>query len=206
MDSSGTHRVEGDPGDRPDSPASVLGGQVSHAPPTNEPEQVVGGTMGILQHLAQALQRAGQPAAIAPQRLAIQRMARYRPVDFMGKKDDEPAMAENWLERTERMLVQMHCTAEEKLECATSLLQDEAYQWWVFVTRTAPPERVTWRFFLDEFKKHYVGRIYLNNMRREFHNLKQRQSSVTECVREFTRLSKYAPNMLVSEEEKCRKF
>ena len=89
-------------------------------------------------------------------------------------------MAENWLERIERMMVQMHCRTEEKLECATSLLRDEAYQWWVFVTRTAPLENITWKFFLDEFKKHYVGRIYLNNMRREFHNLKQRQSSVTE--------------------------
>ena len=193
-------------GNHPDSPASVVGGQASHAPPTNELEQVVGGTIGILQQLAQALQRAGQPAAIAPQRSTIERMARYRPVDFMGKKDGEPAMAENWLEKTERMLVQMHCTTKEKLECATSLLQDEAYQWWVSMTRTAPPERVIWRFFLDEFKKHYVGHIYLNNMRREFHNLKQRQSSVTEYVREFTRLSKYAPDMLVSEEEKCCKF
>ena len=100
------------------------------------------------------------------------------------------------------MLVQMHCTTEEKLECATSLLQNEAYQWWVSVIRTAPPERVTWRFFLDVLKKNYVGRIYLNNRRREFHNLKQRQLNVTEYVREFTRLSKYAPKMLVSEEEK----
>ena len=48
MDGSGTHRVEGDSGKRPDSPASVVGGQASHAPPTNEPEQVVGGNMGIL--------------------------------------------------------------------------------------------------------------------------------------------------------------
>ena len=68
--------------------------------------------MGILQQLAQALQRAGQPATITLQRSAIEKMARYRLVDFMGKKDDEPAMAENWLERTERMLVQMHCTVE----------------------------------------------------------------------------------------------
>ena len=104
------------------------------------------------------------------------------------------------------MLVKMHCTTEEKLECATSLLQDEAYQWWVSVTRIAPPERVTWKFFLDEFKKHYVGRIYLSNMRREFHNLKQRQMSVNEYQREFTRLSKYAPEILVSEEEKGRRF
>ena len=101
--------------------------------------------MGILQQLVQALQRIEQPAAISPKRSAIERMARYRPVDFMGKKEDKPSMAENWLERTERMLVKMHCTAEEKLECATSLLQDEAYMWWVSMTRTAPSERVTWR-------------------------------------------------------------
>ena len=92
-------------------------------------------------------------------------MARDRSIDFMGRKDDKPAMVENWLEMTERMLVQMHCTTKEKLECAISLLQDEAYNWWVSVIRTAPLESVTWKFFLDEFKKQYVGHIYLNNMR-----------------------------------------
>ena len=54
------------------------------------------------------------------------------------------------------MLVQMHCTEEEKLECAISLLQDEAYKWWVSVTRTVPQESITWKFFFDEFKKQYV--------------------------------------------------
>ena len=143
---------------------------------------------------------------VAPQRSAIERMARYRPIDFLEKKEDKPSMAENWLERTDRMLVQMHCTAEESLECATSLLQDEAYQWWVSVTKTAPLESITWKFFLDEFKKHYVGRIYLANMRQEFHNMRQRQMNVTEYLREFTRLSKYTPEMLVTEEKNCRKF
>ena len=104
------------------------GGQASHAPPVNEPEQVAGGAIDIHQQLAQALQRAAQPAIVAPQRSAIERMARYRLVDFLGRKEDEPSMAENWLKRTERMLVQMHCTPDESLECATALLQDEAYQ------------------------------------------------------------------------------
>ena len=181
------------------------GGQAFHVPPMHEPELAVGGAINILQQLAQVLQRVAQPAAVAPQRSAIERMARYRPLDFLGRKEDEPSMAENWLERTERMLVQMHCTPDESLECATALLQDEAYQWWVFVTRTAPPESITWKFFLDEFKKHYVGRIYLANMRREFHNLRQ----TNECHRiskKFTRLNKYAPEILVSEEEKCCMF
>ena len=157
MDSSGPHRVRGDSRSRPNSPASVDGGLASHAPPMNNQGQTTGGAMDILQQIAQALQRAAQPAAVTPKQLAI---------DFMGRKDDEPSMAENWLERTERMLVQMHCTTKEKLECAISLLQDEAYQWWVSVTRTTPQESITWKFFLDEFKKKYVGRIYFNNMRR----------------------------------------
>ena len=40
MDGSNTYRVEGDQGNRPDSSASVGGGQASHAPPDNELEQV----------------------------------------------------------------------------------------------------------------------------------------------------------------------
>ena len=122
MDSLGPHGVRGDSGSRLNSPASMEGGQVSHAPSIREQGQAAGGDMDIHQHIAQALQRATQPAAIVPQWLAIERMTKYRPMDFLGKKDDEPSMAENWLERTKRMLRQMHCTSEENLECATSLL------------------------------------------------------------------------------------
>ena len=164
MDGSGPHWVKGDLESRPNSPASVEGGQASHAPSISEKGQAKGSAMDILHKIAQALQREAQPATVVPQRSAIERMTKYRPMDFLGKKDDEPSMAENWLERTKRMLRQLHCIPKENLECVTSLLQDEAYQWWVSVTRTAPPESVTWE---------YVGRIYLRNMRREFHNLKQ---------------------------------
>ena len=61
-------RVEEDQGNRQDSPFSVEGGQASHAPPMNESEPTAGGVIDILQQLAQALQRAAQPAAVSPQR------------------------------------------------------------------------------------------------------------------------------------------
>ena len=77
--------------------------------------QVKGGAMDILQQIAQALQRVAQPAVFVPQVSAIERMEKYRPMDFLGKKDDEPSMTENWLERTERMLRKMHCTPKENL-------------------------------------------------------------------------------------------
>ena len=113
-------RVEDDQGNRQDSPTSVEGEQASHVPIMNEPKPAAGGAIDILQQLAQALQRVAQPATVAPQRSSIERMARYRPVDFLGRKENESSMAENWLEMTERMLVQMHCTPDESLECATA--------------------------------------------------------------------------------------
>ena len=122
MDSSTPLRVEDDQGNCPKSPASVEGGQASHAPPMNKLEPAAGGAIDILQQIALTLQRAAQLVVVTTQRSTIKRMARYRPVDFLGRKEDEPYMAENWLERTERMLVQMHCTPDESLECATSLL------------------------------------------------------------------------------------
>ena len=48
MDSSG-HKVRGDSGSRPNSFASVDGGQASHAPPINDQGQAIGGAMDILQ-------------------------------------------------------------------------------------------------------------------------------------------------------------
>ena len=49
MDSSAPLRVEDDQGNRPNSPASVEGGQASHAPPMNEPKPDTRGAIDILQ-------------------------------------------------------------------------------------------------------------------------------------------------------------
>ena len=57
--------------------------------------------MNIVQQIAQALQKAAQPAVVVPQRSTIERMEKYRPIDFLGNKCDEPSMAKNWLEITE---------------------------------------------------------------------------------------------------------
>ena len=71
------------------------GEQASHAPSICGKGQATGSAMDILQLIALAPQRAAQPAAVVPQRLAIERMEKYRPMDFLGKKDDESSMMEN---------------------------------------------------------------------------------------------------------------
>ena len=103
------------------------GRQASHALSIHEQGQAIGGAVDILQQIAQALQRVAQPAQVIPQRTVIERIEKYRPIDFLGKKDEQPSTSENCLKRTERMLRQMKFTLEENLECATSLIQEDAY-------------------------------------------------------------------------------
>ena len=88
MESLGPNRVRGDSGSLPNSPVSVHGGQASHAPSIHEQGQAVGSTVDILQQIAQELQNAAQPAQVVPQRTTIERMVKYRPMDFLGKKND----------------------------------------------------------------------------------------------------------------------
>ncbi|KAL5736846.1 hypothetical protein ACOSQ2_031634 [Xanthoceras sorbifolium] len=145
-------------------------------------------------------------ARAAPRRSAIEHLARYRPTDFHGRKDEDASAAEYWFERTERILEQMHCTPEEKLECAVSLFQKDAYQWWTSIIQTMRLKDRTWELFQREFQRKYAGRIYLDNMKREFTNLKQIQMTVTEYEREFVRLSKYARDMVATEADRCRRF
>ena len=66
MESSGPNSVSGYSGSRPNSPFSVDGGQTSRAPSIHEQGQAIGGTVDILHQIAQALQRAAQPAQVAP--------------------------------------------------------------------------------------------------------------------------------------------
>ena len=73
------------------------------------------------------------PMQLVIQKSPIELVRKYGAEDFKGQLTDDSPAAEYWLERTERIMDQIHCTDKEKLECAVSLLQESAYQWWTTV-------------------------------------------------------------------------
>ncbi|KAL5738263.1 hypothetical protein ACOSP7_031024 [Xanthoceras sorbifolium] len=156
--------------DRPGSPASVVG---EAAGESVSPRMAGPKIQDQLVNVRQMTEILRTVTRAPPQRSAVERLAKYLPTDFRGKSDDDATVAEYWFERTERILQQMHCTPEESLECAISLLQEDAYHWWTAIIRTVRPAERTWEFFQREFRKKYVGRIYIENMKRDFVNLKQ---------------------------------
>ncbi len=63
------------------------------------------------------------------QKSHLKKLRKFGAVDFFGKREDDSVATENWLDKTGRVLKQLHCTPEQNLEAPISLLQDDAYQW-----------------------------------------------------------------------------
>ncbi|KAK8690604.1 hypothetical protein V6N13_074135 [Hibiscus sabdariffa] len=74
---------------------------------------------------------------------------------------------------------------EHKLECSVSLLADEALSWWETTILTAPAEKLTWKFFVEEFNKKYINEQYLIDRRNQFLHLKQANKPIEQYVAEF---------------------
>ena len=68
------------------------------------------------------------------------------------------------------------------------------------------PNPLTWEFFVQEFRVKYVTDMYRDSKWKQFQNLKQRNLSMAEYEKEFSHLSKYAPELVLIEAFRCRQF
>ncbi|KAK8578798.1 hypothetical protein V6N12_069142 [Hibiscus sabdariffa] len=145
--------------------------------------------------------------AAAPSRAPIVKLAQHRACTFAGTIEEKPKEAEYWLERTTQIVTkQLACSDEHKLECVVALLADEALSWWETTTLTAPAEKITWKLFVEEFKKKYISEQYFNDSRNRFLHLKQANKPIEQYVAEFCIYCECGAEYIKIEKDKCRKF
>ncbi|XP_070029766.1 uncharacterized protein [Nicotiana sylvestris] len=107
----------------------------------------------------------------------------------------------------ERVFEQLECTNASKFKYAISLLQKDAYDWWVSVLNAkAKPPVLTWDDFVKLFRAKYVPPVYCDAKKKEFLNLRQGSMSIAEYQQNFLRLSRYAKGIIDGERDKCRRF
>ena len=58
------------------------------------------------------------------------------------------------------------------------------------MTRGRSEAEISWEFFLDRFEKKFVGQRYKEEQKKAFLYLKQRQLSMFEYERQFSKLEK----------------
>ena len=77
--------------------------------------------------MAWVLERLTSPKA------PIDIMRRHEEEEFHRKSLEESDKAEYWLEKLQRVLVEVRCPPEQIVAYAVSLLKSEAYDWWKIV-------------------------------------------------------------------------
>ena len=65
---------------------------------------------------------------------------------------------------------------------------------------------LTWEFFVQVFRAKYVTDMYRDSKWKQFLNLKQRNLSMAEYEKEFSHLSKYALELVLTKAFRCRQF
>src|SRR3954470_2694301 len=133
----------------------------------------------------------------------LTRFLRLRPTKFSGTTD--PMVANDWLRSVNKDFVTVGCTDAEKIRFAAHLLEGPAATWWDNFQITTPIDEVTWAIFEDGFRTAHISSGVMN-LKKEFHNLKQRHRGVAEYIEEFNYLARYALDEVDTDAKRKEKF
>ena len=113
----------------------------------------------------------------------------------------------NFGRKLQRLMEEVRCPHNQIVTYAISLLQGIAYDWWKLVLRSPRLlDPISWGFFIQEFRAKYVSAMYRETKWKQFLNLKQRHLSVAEYEKQFSHLSKYALESVLTKAFWCRQF
>ncbi|GMN57827.1 hypothetical protein TIFTF001_026937 [Ficus carica] len=87
-----------------------------------------------------------------------------------------------------RFLNFMDLTDQEKVFCASYVMNKDARYWWEIVQIRRNVLEMTWNDFIQEFNNKFYNRMAMKAQQNEFNNIKQGTMSVTEAVRKFDQL------------------
>jgi hypothetical protein len=115
--------------------------------------------------------------------------------------------AEDWIKGVEKKLVIVQCTDHEKVLFVVHQLYGIVANWWeTYCNAHANADTITWNEFKAPFRTHYVPRGTMKLKKKEFVDLKQGSMTVNEYHNSFIQLSRYAPNVINTDEKKQDMF
>nr|XP_027082238.1 uncharacterized protein LOC113704544 [Coffea arabica] len=137
---------------------------------------------------------------------ALERFQKFSPSKFLGGPD--PDVAEQWLEKMIDIFSVLHYSEERQVTFAVFQLEGAARSWWNIIRTKWEREQTprTWVNFVREFNAKYFLPLVQEKKEDEFIRLRQGTQSVAEYESQFTRLSKFAPELILTEQRRARRF
>ena len=109
--------------------------------------------------------------------------------------------------KIEKFFDVIDCSKEQKASYATFMLDKEADHWWHMTKRLLENQGlIVWSQFREAFYKKYFTDSIRRQKVGEFVRLEHENLTVTQYEAKFTELSRFAPLLIATEEEKTLKF
>ncbi|XP_028062686.1 uncharacterized protein LOC114266002 [Camellia sinensis] len=141
---------------------------------------------------------------------AVETRASFLTREFLRAKSDEfhggpePKKADKCLEQTVKTFEMPHIENSVLRVTLTSYyLKGDAGQWLKYAKRRIES---TWEAFVVAFQDKYLPPTARERLWQEFKDLKQLNMSVAEFEAAFSSLSRFAPELVVTEERRCIEF
>ncbi|KAL4273091.1 hypothetical protein GQ457_13G016420 [Hibiscus cannabinus] len=129
---------------------------------------------------------------VVPSRAPIEKLLQHRAYPFAGTIEVKPEEAKYWLEHITHIVTKyLSCSDEHKLECAVAFVIDEALSWWETATLTVPAEKITWEFFMVEFKKKNISEQHFEERRKKFLYPNQGRKTISQYASKFRNYFEY---------------
>ena len=150
--------------------------------------------------------RGERATAKVPNDIALERFQKFRPPRFNRTGGEEET--ERWIDTMNDIYDALQYSEARKVAFGKFQLEGPATSWWrITEEKWNQKDRPhNWDEFLGEFRKKYISVVLREKREEEFVYLKQRTMSVMEYEEKFTRLSKYAPEMVNTEAKRRRRF
>ncbi|XP_058216036.1 uncharacterized protein LOC131327058 [Rhododendron vialii] len=154
--------------------------------------------------------------------VAMREFSRRNPPVFDGTSSD-PLVADHWLAQIRKLFRALNIIEDNiRVGIVAVQLVREAGEWWESVLESRKDarraariaaqvnepdvENLTWAEFEALFEEQYFSKTSQENLREQFEKLEQGNMTVSEYVQKFQSLSRFTPELVATEERKCRRF
>ncbi|XP_071901009.1 uncharacterized protein [Coffea arabica] len=148
---------------------------------------------------------AGDPEATAINRIT-ERFLKFGPSKFYG--GPEPEVAEGWWERISDIFAALNYTEERQVTFAAFQFEGVARSWWNLIRVNWDRNHIprTWANFTREFNAKFLPPLIQEKREDDFIKCRQGAVSVAEYEIQFTKLSRFAPELVATEQRRVRRF
>ena len=162
--------------------------------------------------LARLVEQQGQAPVNQPrdpdmgQDRALERFQKFSPPKFLGGPD--PEGTERWLKTMINIFAALNYAEDRLVQFTVFQFEGPTRAWWNVVRAKWEKERTAWTWlnFVREFNEKYLPPIVQEKREDDFIKLRQGTSSVAEYETQFTKLSKFAPELIATEQRRARRF